>query len=57
MINEEILQQERNRLSKLMREEMQPFITTTVDGNTTTESINDSKRKEIVAKYDAIYSL
>jgi len=41
---QEILQQENNRLNKLMREEMQPFITKTVEGNTTIESIDEKKR-------------
>lgn len=55
MINEEILLAEKTRLNKLMREEMLPFITKTVVDNTTTESIDEDKRKEITAKYDALY--
>ena len=55
MTNEEILLQEKTRLNKLMREEMLPFITKTIEGKMTIESIDENKRKEIVAKYDALY--
>jgi Mg/Co/Ni transporter MgtE len=56
MTTEEILQRERNRLNKLMRDEMLPFIIKTVEGNTTTEIIDETKRKEITAKYDKLYN-
>jgi len=53
---QEILLQERNRLGKLQREEMLPFITKIIEGKMTIESIDENKRKEIANKYDALYN-
>ncbi len=54
---EKVLQNENNRLSKLMRAEMQPFISKTVIGNTTIESIEETKQQTIKDKYEAMYKI
>lgn len=52
---EKVLFVAKDSLNKLMREEIQPFISKTIIGKMTIESIDETKRQAIKDKYDSIY--
>lgn len=56
MDRQDLLIIERDRLNKLMREELEPFITRTIEGNKTTEHVDDSILLPIKQKYDDLYT-